>query len=149
MSFKKITMERKEFLSLIGFGSASALAAVCLGGCSKSGGGNSNVPSPPSAVNISLDLTLPANAALGASGGYLYTSGIIVAKTTAGDYIAVSQVCTHEGVTVRYEGANQRFYCASHGTTFSNTGAVTGGPATTALKQYNTSLSGNILRVYS
>jgi cytochrome b6-f complex iron-sulfur subunit len=142
-------MERKEFLSLIGFGSASALAAVCLGGCSKSAAGDPNVPSAPSSVNISLDLTLPANAALGASGGYVYTGGIIVAKTTAGDYIAVSQVCTHQGATVRYEGANQRFYCTSHGATFSNTGVVTGGPAPSALKQYNTSLTGNVLRVYS
>ena len=142
-------MERKEFLSLIGLGSASALAAVCLGSCSKSTVGDSNVPVAPINVNISLDLTLPANSSLGSVGGYVYTGGIIVAKTTAGDFIAVSQLCTHQGATVRYEGANQRFYCASHGSTFSNTGAVTVGPATTALKQYNTSLSGNILSVYS
>jgi cytochrome b6-f complex iron-sulfur subunit len=143
-------MERKEFLSLIGLGSASAFAAVCMGGCAKSAGANSSSVTPaPTNVNITLDLTQTANAALTTSGGYIYTGGIIVAKTMAGNYIAVSQSCTHEGATIRYEGANQRFYCASHGATFSNTGAVTGGPANTSLKQYSTSLNGNILTVSS
>ena len=142
-------MERKEFLSLIGLGSASALAAVCLGSCSKSAVGEANVPTAPANVNISLDLTQSANLALGTAGGYVYSGGIIIARTTAGNYIAVSQTCTHQGAAVRYEGTDQRFYCASHGATFSNTGAVTGGPASAALQQYNTSLSGNILRVYS
>ena len=142
-------MERKEFLSLIGLGSASALAAVCLGSCSKSAVGDSNVPSAPTNVNNSLDLSQPANLALGTAGGYVYSGGIIVARTTGGNYIAVSQTCTHQGSTVRYEGTNQRFYCSNHGATFSNTGAVTGGPAPTALKQYNTSLAGNILTVFS
>jgi len=142
-------MERKEFLSLIGLGSASALATVCLGSCSKSAVGDSNVPSAPTNVNINLDLTQPANLALATAGGYVYSGGIIIARTTAGNYIAVSQTCTHQGATVSYEGTNQRFYCASHGAVFSNTGAVTGGPAPAALQQYNTSLTGNILRVYS
>ena len=143
-------MERKEFLTLIGLGSASALASVCLASCSKSSSaGDSNVPSAPANVNTTLDLTLPANAALGTPGGYIYTGGVIVAKTMAGAFIAVSQTCTHQGSAVRYEGANQRFYCSNHGATFSNTGAVTGGPAPTALKQYNTSLAGNILTIFS
>ena len=138
-------MERKDFLSLIGIGSASMLAAVCLGSCSKSSaGGNA-----PSNVDFNIDLSLPANAALVTAGGYIYSSGIIVAKTTAGSYIAVSQSCTHQGVSVQYQGDVQRFYCPGHGASFSNTGAVLGGPAGSALKQYNVALTGTILRVYS
>ncbi|MCW3093717.1 MAG: Rieske (2Fe-2S) iron-sulfur domain protein [Ferruginibacter sp.] len=140
-------MDRKEFLSLIGLGATSIFAATCLGGCSKAASGYTG--SAPSNVDISLDLSLPVNASLNTSGGYLYTGGIIVAKTTAGTFIAVSQACTHEGVSVQYQGPNQRFYCPSHGATFSNTGAVTAGPASVALKQYNTSLNGNLLRIYS
>jgi cytochrome b6-f complex iron-sulfur subunit len=138
-------MERKEFLSLIGVGTASVFAAVCLGGCSKSSAGGS----APSNVDFTLDLTLPANAALAVAGGYMYSGGIIIAKTTAGGYLAVSQSCTHEGVSVQYQAGNQRFYCPGHGATYSTTGAVTSGPAPTSLKQYNTSLTGNMLRVYS
>jgi cytochrome b6-f complex iron-sulfur subunit len=44
---------------------------------------------------------------------------------------------------------NRRFYSDGHGATFSETGAVTGGPAPRALKMYNTSLTANSLRVYS
>ena len=144
-------MERKEFLSLIGLGSASALAAVCMGSCSKSTESTTTPgqPTTPTNVNITLDLTLPANASLANSGGYIYTGGIIVAKTISGSFIAVSQSCTHQGTSIQYEGANQRFYCPNHGATFSDTGAVTNGPATTALKQYKTTLSGNILTITS
>jgi cytochrome b6-f complex iron-sulfur subunit len=147
-------MERKEFLSLIGLSSASALAAVCMGSCSKSTEstttpGQPTQPTTPTNANITLDLTQPANASLAAPGGYIYTGGIIVAKTISGSFIAVSQACTHQGTNVQYEGTNQRFYCPGHGATFSDTGAVTNGPATTALKQFKTSLSGNILTITS
>jgi cytochrome b6-f complex iron-sulfur subunit len=138
-------MERKEFLSLVGLGTASVFAAVCLGGCAKSSSGGT----APTNVDFTLDLTLPANAALVTAGGYIYSGGIIIAKTTAGSYLAVSQSCTHEGVSVQYQAANQRFYCPGHGATYSVTGAVTGGPAPSALKEYNTALTGNMLRIYS
>ena len=140
-------MERKEFLSLLGLSMGSIFGVACLDACSKSS--SDYTPNVPANADISLDLSLPANAALNTPGGYIYTGGIIVAKTIAGNYIAVSQECTHQGVSVQYQAANQRFYCPSHGATFSETGAVTGGPAPTPLKQYNTSLTNNTLRVYS
>lgn len=94
-------------------------------------------------------LSQSVNAALLTNGGYVYNSGVIVAKTMAGAYIAVQQVCTHESVTITYQGSNHRFYCDGHGATFSESGAVTGGPAPRALQMYNTSLTANSLRVYS
>jgi cytochrome b6-f complex iron-sulfur subunit len=145
-------MERKEFLSLIGLGSASALAAVCMGSCSKSTESTTTPgqPTTPTNVNITLDLTLPANAALANPGGYIYTGAIIVAKTIAGNFIAVSKVCTHQGATIQYEGTNKRFYCPNHGATFSDTGAFIAGPDSLAgLKQYKTTLSGNTLTITS
>ena len=148
-------MERKEFLSLIGLGSASALAAVCMGGCAKSTEstttpGQPTQPTTPTNVNITLDLTLPANASLANSGGYIYTGGIIVAKTISGSFIAVSQACTHQGTTIQYEGTNKRFYCPNHGATFTDTGAFIAGPdSLAALMQYKTTLSGNILTITS
>ena len=95
-------MERKEFLSLIGLGSASALAAVCMGSCSKSTESTTTPgqPTTPTNVNITLDLTLPANAALANPGGYIYTGAIIVAKTIAGNFIAVSKVCTQYNFSI-------------------------------------------------
>ncbi len=141
-------MERKEFLSLLGSGSASMLAVMCLGGCSKSGNTAGNM-TPPANVDFALDLSLPVNAALAGIGGYLYANGIIVAHSVSGNYVAVSQACTHQGVTVKYIGSSHNFYCIAHGSSFSETGAVTGGPASGSLKQYQTSLSGTMLRIFS
>jgi cytochrome b6-f complex iron-sulfur subunit len=86
---------------------------------------------------------------LAANGGYLVSQGIVVARTNSGTFIAVSASCTHEGTNVNYVASANDFLCPNHGAQFSSTGVVTRGPASTNLKQYNTSLTGNSLRVYS
>lgn len=142
-------MQRKEFLNALGVSTATFLFATCLGGCSKAGSTDAvnNGPMPPSNVDFVLDLTQSENANLATNGGYIYKNNIIVARTTAGSYIAVSMACTHQGTTVVYEGNNNRFYCNNHGSTFSNSGVVNNGPAATNLKQYATTLNGNMLRI--
>jgi cytochrome b6-f complex iron-sulfur subunit len=143
-------MDRKEFLAQLGLTSAAVFAGACLGGCSKDdNGGGSTVPPPPTGVDFTINLTEAANAALGTAGGFIYKNSIIIARTLADTYIAVSQACTHEGTTVVYQGANERFFCPNHNSTFSNTGAVTAGPAAAPLKSYKTTLSGTNLRVFS
>lgn len=139
-------MDRKEFLSLIGFSSASIALATCIGGCSKNIGPGTTAPVN---VDFTLNLSDAANAALLTNGGYVYNSGVIVAKTMSGSYIAVQQLCTHDTVPVTYQGTYHRFYCNGHGSTFNENGTVTGGPAPRALQTYKTSLTGNLLRVYS
>jgi cytochrome b6-f complex iron-sulfur subunit len=136
----KITMDRKEFLSALGFSAASIALSACLGGC------KNESPSGPT-VDFTIDITNPAYVALGTAGGYVYVNGVIVAKTTSGAIIAVSQACTHEGATVEYQGNNNRFYCPRHGATFNTTGGVTAGPASTALKQYTVTVNGNNVRI--
>ena len=134
-------MDRKEFLSQLGLGTAGLVLFGCLGGCEKK-----DVPTPPSNVNLSLDLTTSAYSPLLSPGGFAYTNnGIIVAQTMAGKYIAVSQYCTHQGVTVNYDSTANDFTCPAHGSVFSATGAVTNGPAGSALKQYTVTKTGNTL----
>lgn len=142
-------MDRKEFLAQLGLTSAAIFVGTCMGGCSKDDGGGSNVPPAPTGVDFTINLSDSANAALANPGGYIYRSGIIVARTLSDQYIAVSQACTHQGTTVVFEGGNNRFYCGAHGSTFSTTGSVTGGPAGAPLTKYNTALSGSNLRVFS
>lgn len=142
-------MDRKEFLASLGISAASFAVISCIG-CSKSGSNPSGgTVTGPTGVNFTLDLSSSANAALLANGGYLVSNGVIVARTTAGAYIAVQQSCTHENYGLIYQGSNSRFYCGNHGATFSNSGAVTNGPASRALTVYNTTLTGTSLRVYS
>ena len=144
-------MDRKEFLSQIGFTGATFVFAQCLGGCSKSDGSTNNNggTNPPTKVNFTLDLTNSAYAPLLTAGGYIYKDGVIVARTLANQYIAVSAACPHQGTSVVFEGSNNRFFCPNHGSTFSTSGAVTAGPANSSLIQYNTELTGNLLRVFS
>ncbi len=141
-----ITMDRKDFLKAIGVGSL-ALAALSCAGCSKSSDGAS--PAAPSGVDFTLDLGASANAALLNNGGFLVNNGLIVARTTAGAYLAVQQSCTHERYTLTYQGTNHRFYCNNHGATFNEQGTVTGGPTNKSLTVYKTQLTGTSLRVYS
>ncbi len=137
-------MDRKEFLSQIGMSAAGIFMFGCLGGCSK--GGNA-VVTPPAKVNLSIDLTASANAALLNPGGYIYANGIIIAKTVNGQYLAVSQMCTHQGATVVYQGNNNQFYCSAHGSLFNSNGSVANGPAASPLQQYNVAVNGNTLTI--
>jgi cytochrome b6-f complex iron-sulfur subunit len=138
-------MDRKEFLASLGIGAAFLAYSTCVNGCNVA----NPVDSAPTNVDFTLDLTSSANAALKTNGGYIYKDGIIVAKTISGAYVAVYSACTHEGTTVSYDSSGNRFHCPSHGSNFSTNGSVINGPATQALHQYNTSLTGNSLRVYS
>jgi cytochrome b6-f complex iron-sulfur subunit len=131
-------MDRKDFLKSLGLSAGTLIIGSCLGGCSKA--------SAPT-VDFTIDLTDPQYAALATPGGYVYANGVIIAKTTSGQIIAVSQSCTHEGQAVTYRAANSQFYCSRHGATFSNSGAVTRGPASTALKQYTVTINGNSVRI--
>ena len=138
-------MDRKSFLSSLGLSAGTVLVASCLGGCSKPD--NPGSGSTPATVDFTLDLSQPANAALRTAGGYLYSNGVIVAKTLAGDIIAVSQTCTHQGVSVQFVGSNNSFFCPGHGAGFSTSGAVINGPATTSLKKYTVTITGNSVRI--
>lgn len=136
-------MERKEFLALVGTSIAAITLGSCLDGCKKS---TNTTPDQPT-VDFTLDLTSSANAALSSNGGYIYNSGVVVARTMSGSYIAVSQACTHQGTSVVYQSGSNNFYCNSHGSVFSSSGSVTTGPASSPLKQYSCTLSGTSLHV--
>lgn len=138
-------MDRKEFLSTLGLGAAAFVCSYCLTGCQPL----DNPITAPTNVDFTLDLTDPANAALKSNGGYLYNAGVIVARTTTGAYVAVSQRCTHQGSNVQYVSSGDSFYCPAHGSDFATSGAVTRGPASSPLATYHTTLNGTSLRVYS
>ena len=141
-------MDRKDFLSALGYTSGALLFTSCLAGCAKNAASSPTpTPTPPQAVNFNLDLSLPANSALNSPGGYVYSNNVIVAKTAAGVLIAVSQACTHQGISVQYVNDKNQFYCPNHGSNFKDSGAVINGPANTPLKQYTVTVAGNIATI--
>jgi cytochrome b6-f complex iron-sulfur subunit len=141
-------MDRKEFLSAIGITAASFAIINCVG-CSKKSDNPTSGVNGPSGVDLTLDLTASANAALLTNGGYLASNGVIVAKTTAGTYIAVQQSCTHESYPLIYQGGSHQFYCNNHGSAFTEAGVVKNSPANHNLTAYQTTLTGTSLRVFS
>jgi cytochrome b6-f complex iron-sulfur subunit len=139
-------MDRKEFLRLTGIGGGAFIIASCLGGCKKD---EDDSPTGPQNIDFTLDLSQSGNSALNNPGGYIYKDGVIVARTNAGTFLAVSSACSHQGTAVLYELSQNRFHCPNHGSDFTSGGAVINGPASAPLKSYNASLNGNILHVFS
>jgi len=142
-------MKRNEFFAVLGISAGALIYAPFLSSCSKSS--TMDTPTPPAggALDFTLDLSLPANSALNTNGGSLLKSGVIVARTSAGTYVAVASACSHQGTTVEFNSTSSQFHCPNHGSNFAATGTVVNGPATTALKMYNVALTGTSLRVFA
>ncbi|MEI7801858.1 MAG: Rieske 2Fe-2S domain-containing protein [Bacteroidota bacterium] len=134
-------MNRKQFLQTLGISAAAVAFIESIEGCKK--------PDTTLKTDFTIDLSSSQYTDLNTAGGYAYSNGIIIAKTSAGDFIAVSQACTHQGCNVQYQLSQNDFACPCHGARFNAQGGVTNGPAMTALTKYNTSLSGTSLRIFS
>ena len=140
-------MNRKDFLQLFGFGATALLASACLGGC------GSKAADPvvgASSVDFTVDLTATSSAPLNdAAVGYIYNStrDVIVAKTTAGGYLALQAPCTHQGTTVYFARGQNQFICPNHNAIFDVGGAVVSGPAPKPLKKFAVAQTGTTLRI--
>ena len=147
-------MTRKEFFARVGFGAATVLLPACLAGIATScssddtntgSGTNAGTPAPTANSNFTIDVSMGT---LATNGGFLVTKGIIIARTSAGEFLAVSAACPHEGVIVNYDEAGNKFICPRHNSQFTSKGVVTSGPASSNLKEYKTTLAGTTLTVY-
>ena len=81
----------------------------------------------------------------GAVAATLNGAAVIVAQPTAGNAVAFSAACTHQGCPVAPEGA--KLNCSCHGSVFNAlTGAVENGPAVAPLKAVTVKVdSGNVV----
>lgn len=161
-------MERKDFIEKVGLSGAAILIFGCMQSCSKDSDMTYSPNTPPNSggtggtggtggggsASTKIDFTLDIGAApydvLKKEGGFIVYSAdkVIIARIAGNAFIAVSSVCTHAGATLEYVSSTSKFYCSAHGSNFNQTGTVSNGPASEALKQYKTSLDGNKLRVY-
>ena len=99
----------------------------------------SNIPANPI---LTLDLTIYSN--LNSTGGYVNQSNIIVINTGSG-FVALSNICTHQGCAVLY--FNHQIVCPCHSGYYDLNGKVTGGPPPRPLQKYSTLLIGTTLYV--
>ena len=147
-------MKRKEFFTTLGISAGTVMFAPYLVSCSKGNAvADPGTGGTPGAIDFTLDLSLPANAALNTNGNSMTNSGVLIARTSSGSFVAVAAACTHQGSAILFDNANTRFNCsntgAGHGSQYSIGGAVIAGPAPKALKLYNTQLTGTKLRVFA
>ncbi|MGC4038418.1 MAG: Rieske (2Fe-2S) protein [Chitinophagaceae bacterium] len=134
-------MERKEFFTAL----AGSAAAICIGGlaaCSKSAITSNGNVSP-----FSVDL----GASLLNVGDVMVHGDVVIIRTATGDtassFVALSNICTHQGCTVEYNATRGDMECPCHGAKYSTEGAVTQGPASSPLKKYTVSVNGNSLTI--
>jgi len=75
------------------------------------------------------------------------TAGVfLISRTNATAFMAIDAVCTHEGCTIT--GADGATYvCPCHGSRYSRTGQVTGGPAKASLRQYSTTFTDGVVTI--
>jgi cytochrome b6-f complex iron-sulfur subunit len=67
----------------------------------------------------------------------------VLLQPKAGEFIALSAVCTHLGCIVKWVEASQEFLCPCHGGRFSTSGQVLGGPPPAPLETYVVSVAGD------
>ena len=146
-------MERKQFLRSLGAGAAFALTFPCLHGCSKDDGANGIIVEEPTNVDFTIDLTSSEADKLANNGGFILKNLVVVVKNLEGQFIAASQICSHESYDqVRFINQDGGFFhCDVHGSRFEQNGTPLNTiPGSTAkqLKIYNTELTGDMLRVF-
>ena len=140
-------MNRKEFFAKVGFGAATVLLPACIAGLATScSSNNEESTTAPTTVDFIIDIS---TGSLATDGGFLVSKNIVVARVDANTFLAVSAACTHDGTNVNYVSSSKTFHCPNHGANFSSTGNHLNGPGAGNLKQYNVTLSGNSLRIYS
>ncbi|MAU72105.1 MAG: (2Fe-2S)-binding protein [Pseudozobellia sp.] len=148
-------MERKQFLKSIGSAAAFAVVFPCLHGCSNDEvsddeGGNLEVPT---GVDFTIDLEASENAALANEGGYVLRNSVVVARNLEGEFVAGSQVCSHQGYDeVRFTSHDGGiFYCDVHDSRFEQDGTPINqvdSAQPRPLKIFNVEQNGNILRIF-
>ena len=166
---------RYQFLKSMGFKGAALMALMtsCIreedtyvealsvnpNASSGTGTGTGSNPSPGSTTgstndndlttitNRLLTIDLTTSTALKTVGGYLIQSGIVVAQSSAGVYVAATQTCSHEPKKKIIFNKTE-YYCTDHGARFDLTGKGLNSFGSNVLTVYKTATDGKTLVVY-
>ena len=143
---------RREFIRgvTLGFGliSMGSFTMSVISSCSNSG--------PTESENndsITVDISLPENQTLETVGGAiaigtnsLDKKGMLIYRDSEVSVTVFSRKCTHKGCVIG-KFQNGISSCPCHGSQYDTFGRVVTGPAPRSLKQYNSSISGNIITI--
>lgn len=150
-------MSRRAVLTGVGALGAAVTLAAC-GGSSHDGiatpgstpgsgstgdatdDGTPDDPAPAGAIAKAADV--PVGGAISAT---LDGTPVLITQPTAGTFVGLSAICTHQGCTVAPD--DDHLTCPCHGSTFDLDGAATRGPASEPLITFELSLDGEDLVV--
>ena len=153
MSDTDTSISRRQFCA----GTAAAALATIFSGCSgtsssPSSTGNPATPLAKAAGQFtanSVKVTVSGSALANVGGAVLVESvaGVyLLARTSDSAFSAIEAVCTHEGCTIT--GADASVYvCPCHGSRYDRSGHVLEGPAKASLRQYPTTLAGDVVTI--
>ena len=96
---------------------------------------------------LTIDLSSSAATGLKTVGGYIAQSGIVVAQTSAGSYVAVTQTCSHEPKKAIIFNKTE-FYCTQHGARFDLNGKGKNSFGSKGITVYKVATDGKTLVVY-
>lgn len=107
----------------------------------------------PTGVDFTVDLEAAEGSKLAENGGFILKNLVVVVRNLEGEFVAASQVCSHESYDqVRFvSNSGGIFYCDVHGSRFAQDGTPLNqvdSKAAKPLKIFNTELNGNLLRVF-
>lgn len=122
------------------------------GGVVRPDGGAAGTP-PECAGNLCINLAGSGATALGTVGGAMTAAApnrdtLIIIRSDTSGYLALSNVCTHQGCAVRYSNTSHALSCPCHGATYTTDGTVTRGPASRPLRSYRTQVIGTTLVIF-
>ncbi|MDZ7292860.1 MAG: ubiquinol-cytochrome c reductase iron-sulfur subunit [candidate division KSB1 bacterium] len=99
-------------------------------------------------------VNLNENPALQQVGGFkifeLGSTPVILFRVSESTFKTLSRICTHQGCTVNWQPANNRFECPCHGSRYDQDGNVQRGPAPRSLSTYRTEFdaANNLVTIY-
>ncbi|MGK7941453.1 MAG: ubiquinol-cytochrome c reductase iron-sulfur subunit [Crocosphaera sp.] len=140
-------MKRREFITLVGVGSATPFViSACTPKASET---VSNSVRSDGFQKVGKLTELEKNQQIIAEnlGNDQQKALIISNPTDNNQLIAVNPTCTHTGCTVAWESEKQEFICPCHDSQFSSDGQVVKGPATDPLASYEVKLEGDTILV--
>jgi Rieske Fe-S protein len=151
MDQQQQSLERRALLRGLGVAGAAVAGGAVLVACggndsTATGGGSSPTPdtsSPGGGGGNSSASALVATADVPEGGGIVLSDPeVVVTQPKAGEFVAFSSICTHQGCPVN-EVANGTINCPCHGSRFSiEDGSVVAGPAPAPLPPVQVTVDG-------